>query len=199
MATLTLPNTFSPNTTILSAAVNSNFTTIYNDYNGNITNANIAAGAAIALSKLASVPRVAAFSSSNPSIANNTVTYLTFDSEDHDTDTMHSTVSNTGRLTATTAGVYLIVASANWKDAAAAGLRAVGISRNAARTNLAYVQTVGTAGQTTYQQAVIVYPLNAGDYVEMWVQQNSGGALVMDAGTWPGNTNVFQATYVGKN
>lgn len=52
MATITIPNTFTPNTTIQSAQVNSNFTTIVNDYNGNVTNANIASGAAIANSKL---------------------------------------------------------------------------------------------------------------------------------------------------
>lgn len=52
MSTIALPNTFTSGTTIQSAQVNSNFTTIYNDYNGNITNANIASGAAIAASKL---------------------------------------------------------------------------------------------------------------------------------------------------
>lgn len=55
MATIALPNTFTSGTTIQSAQVNSNFTTIYNDYNGNVTNANIAAGAAIVDTKLASI------------------------------------------------------------------------------------------------------------------------------------------------
>lgn len=54
MALITKPNTFASGTTIISAYVNSNFDTMYNDYNGNITNANIAPGAAIALSKLES-------------------------------------------------------------------------------------------------------------------------------------------------
>jgi hypothetical protein len=52
MATITLPNTFTAGTTIVSADVNSNFSTIYNDYNGNITNANISASAAISDTKL---------------------------------------------------------------------------------------------------------------------------------------------------
>lgn len=55
MSNISLPNTFTSGTTILSAAVNSNFTTIYNDYNGNITNANIASGAAIVDTKLAQI------------------------------------------------------------------------------------------------------------------------------------------------
>lgn len=51
-ATIVLPNTFTAGATIKSAEVNSNFTTIYNDYNGNITNANISASAGIVASKL---------------------------------------------------------------------------------------------------------------------------------------------------
>lgn len=55
MSLISKPKTFTSGTTILSADVNSDFDTIYNDYNGNITNANIAAGAAITDSKLASI------------------------------------------------------------------------------------------------------------------------------------------------
>jgi len=53
MATIIIPNTFSAGATIVASQHNANFSTIYNDYNGNITNANIAAAAAIAYSKLA--------------------------------------------------------------------------------------------------------------------------------------------------
>ena len=52
MALITKPNTFSAGAIIVAAEHNSNFDTIYNDYNGNITNANLAAGAAIVGSKL---------------------------------------------------------------------------------------------------------------------------------------------------
>lgn len=41
------------NTNILAAEVDDDFDTLYNDYNGNITNANIASAAAIATSKIA--------------------------------------------------------------------------------------------------------------------------------------------------
>ena len=44
--------TFSVGATVIAAEHNTNFNTIYNDYNGNITDANIAAGALIQLSKL---------------------------------------------------------------------------------------------------------------------------------------------------
>ena len=52
MANITKPNTFTSGTTILSAEVNSNFDTIYNEFNGSITNANISASAAISPSKI---------------------------------------------------------------------------------------------------------------------------------------------------
>ena len=53
MALINIPNTFTAGTVAVAAQVNSNFSTIADDYNGNITNANIAASAAIADSKLA--------------------------------------------------------------------------------------------------------------------------------------------------
>jgi hypothetical protein len=52
MAIITKPHTFSPGAVILSTEHNSNFDTVYNDYNGGITNANISATASIAASKI---------------------------------------------------------------------------------------------------------------------------------------------------
>lgn len=52
MALVSKNYTFSSGAVILASEHNSNFDTIYNDYNGNITNANVASGANIALSKL---------------------------------------------------------------------------------------------------------------------------------------------------
>lgn len=56
MAIIIKPFDFIPGTVIRSLEVNQDFDTIYTDYNGNITNANVAAGAAIAFSKLAALP-----------------------------------------------------------------------------------------------------------------------------------------------
>ena len=53
MATISKPNTFSAGATIVASEHNDNFDTIYNDYNGNITNANLSASAAIVDTKLA--------------------------------------------------------------------------------------------------------------------------------------------------
>lgn len=52
MSLIVIPNTFSAGAVIIASQHNSNFSTIYSDYNGNIDNNNIASGAAIAYSKL---------------------------------------------------------------------------------------------------------------------------------------------------
>lgn len=55
MATISKPNTFSAGGTIVASEHNDNYDTIYNDYNGNITNANISGSAAIVDTKLAQI------------------------------------------------------------------------------------------------------------------------------------------------
>ena len=52
MAVITKSHSFSAGTTAKSAEVNTNFDTIYNEFNGSIANANIDANASIATSKL---------------------------------------------------------------------------------------------------------------------------------------------------
>lgn len=52
MALISKTHTFSAGATIVASEHNTNYDTIYNDYNGNITNANISGSAAIAASKL---------------------------------------------------------------------------------------------------------------------------------------------------
>lgn len=118
---------------------------------------------------------VRAYNNANISIATATVTALTFDSERHDTDTMHSTSVNTGRLTATTAGKYLIwanvVIAAN-----AAGLRIVSLRVNGS-TIIGSVRALGSASTDAYVNLATVYSLAANDYVEVTVYQDTGGAL----------------------
>ena len=81
MATITKNNTFTAGATILAAEHNANFDTIYNDYNGNVTNANVAAAAAIAYSKLnlaASITAADADTSSVMAYASSRVTSGSF-------------------------------------------------------------------------------------------------------------------------
>lgn len=52
MSIISKPNTFSPGATIVASEHNDNFNTIYNEFNGNINNANISNSASISYSKL---------------------------------------------------------------------------------------------------------------------------------------------------
>lgn len=55
MALVTKQHTFTPGSTILSAEHNTNFNDIYDEFNGNIENANIKSGAGITDNKLAQI------------------------------------------------------------------------------------------------------------------------------------------------
>lgn len=55
MALISIPNTFTVGAVIVASQHNSNFSTIYSDYNGNVDNNNIAASAAIVDTKLAQI------------------------------------------------------------------------------------------------------------------------------------------------
>ena len=55
MALVSIPNTFTVGAVIVASQHNANFSTIYSDYNGNITDANISASANIADTKLAQI------------------------------------------------------------------------------------------------------------------------------------------------
>jgi hypothetical protein len=76
MATITKPYTFSNGAIIQASEHNSCFDTIYNDYNGNINNTNIASNAAIVGTKL-DLTTVGAIGSSSPSTGNFTLVFAT--------------------------------------------------------------------------------------------------------------------------
>lgn len=131
--------------------------------------------------------------SANISIANNVNTVLTFDTEDHDTNAMHSTISNTSRLTAVVAGTYIITGDVTFASGAA-GNRTAAIKKNA----LSYLGINGrvtTATGVETVNVVTVAQLAATDYVELEVNQVSGGAL--NVTTVAGKSPVFSMVRVG--
>ena len=114
-------------------------------------------------------------------IANNTATIPTFDSERWDTDTMHSTSANTSRLTCQTAGLYLIIGHISWA-ASAVGRRVLSILLNGATTLATDSRMpVTDAAIPTRQTCPAMYRLAAGDYVELQVLQLSGGNLNIES------------------
>lgn len=126
------------------------------------------------------VPGARVTHSANQSVLNGTATALNFNSERYDTDNIHSTSSNTSRLTCVTPGRYSISTNIRF-DINATGYRKVGILLNGA-TYIAFQTQPAVSGVETDISLTTQYQLVAGNYVEVWVQQNSGGALNVISG-----------------
>lgn len=116
-------------------------------------------------------------------------TALTFDTERFDTDNMHSTVSNTTRITFNTAGVYVVQGQVNWPTNGA-GERYTYIRLNGA-TEIATDSKAGAAiTDAVGQNVTIIYKFAATDYVELLTAQTTGGNLTPGA-------EEFSAVWVG--
>src|SRR3990167_3110534 len=119
---------------------------------------------------------VRATNSANESIGDSTNTDLTFNGENYDTDTMHSTTTNTNRLTINTTGKYLFIGNVDW-DASATGYRELRILVNGT-TIIGSNGVPGSATAAANRQTVVAeYTMAATDYVTLNVRQTSGGAL----------------------
>lgn len=118
-------------------------------------------------------------------IPTSTDTAVAFDAEDYDTDTMHSTSSNTSRLTMTTAGKYLIICGGRF-EANANGLRDSYIRKNGTTIiGPSYRQLGSTAA--IFLNTSVIDTFAANDYVEFLLFQDSGGDLIFErsAGRYP--------------
>lgn len=129
------------------------------------------------LNFLYGAPRCRVYKTTNFATATATAAAVTFNAERYDNDSMHSTSSNTSRITMTTAGVYLVGACIEWTGNAT-GAREAAIRLNGS-TVLAsdLVPLTGSAGASCIQVVQCVYAFSAADYVEVRVTQSSGGAL----------------------
>lgn len=144
-------------------------------------------------------PRVLVKNSVVQDLVNATWTALTWNQEDADTDGIHSTSSNTSRLTAVTAGRYFVTISIRWEDhiLGYSGVRGVQVRKNSAgavgsgscvcidmrhhQDNL--TGSIGAANQST---CGYVY-LGVGDYVEAFGYQTDGGNSEVSHTTTSGN------------
>ncbi len=120
------------------------------------------------------LPACRVYNSANQSINNTTLTAVTFNSERFDTDSIHSTVSSTSRLTCQTAGVYYIFGNGVWASAPGAN-SFMCILLNAGTT----IAAQGTVNNSVQNQTEVscLYKLAVSDYVEFVVFQSSGGAI----------------------
>lgn len=124
------------------------------------------------------------YNSANISIANATFTAVAFDSERVDVGGMHSTSSNTSRLVvpADNAGWFDSKACASFTANATAN-RFAAIRLNGSTYLARQVQPACTVSATSDLAFSRDYQLIVGDYLELVVEQDSGGALNLLAST----------------
>jgi len=124
----------------------------------------------------------------NQTIGNFSDTSIAFDAEVWDTGSMHSTTTNNTRLTATRAGVYLVVGNIRWASVGA-DTRSLWIALTGNQIARVGVQNVEDMEVSTITR------MSVGDYVELKVRQNSAGSVdVTLTGT---RSPIFAAAYLG--
>jgi hypothetical protein len=136
------------------------------------------------------------FNSADQTIANATATAVTFNSESFDTNSFHSTSSNTSRITIPSGkdGYYLFAAGCRFNADSATGIRAMYLYKNGAEiwAGTFFAPTNTTVNETlTYTQ---IFSAVATDYFELYVYQSTGGNYGLNGGS---AKTTLQATYLG--
>lgn len=112
------------------------------------------------------------YASGTQSFSNASAAAFTWDSESYDTNSFHSTSTNTSRLTVPTTGYYLIASKIMWASNSTTS-RISELKKNG--TGVSYLET-GADDVTALELTDILYA-TAGDYFELFGYQNSGGTL----------------------
>jgi hypothetical protein len=122
------------------------------------------------------VPNARVYNNANVALANNAEASVTFNTESFDEGDLHSTSSNTNRLTVAVAGLYALGASIRFA-ANATGYRYAYFRLNGATPIGVAIAQTNSAAVDTVCAPTAIYRLDAGDWVEVRAYQNSGGAL----------------------
>lgn len=125
-------------------------------------------------------PTVEAYNTTNLSIANNTATTVTCNTELYDTDSMHSISSNTSRITFATAGLYIVNFVCAWNKNSI-GDRVAWVRKNGSDASILSFESKRTGGSDLIVGHCVTLEdtFVATDYVEGRVQQTSGGNLLL--------------------
>lgn len=129
--------------------------------------------------KIGTFPAARVYNSANLATTDATPLDLTFNTERFDGPsglTLHSTSSNTGRMTLPVAGVYLLTLNVEWA-ANATGYRKVSFLLNGSLT-IASASTLNLGASVPVPQTLVtIYKFAASDYVHPTVLQNSGSTI----------------------
>lgn len=124
----------------------------------------------------ATQPRASAYNNTTQSINSGSDTALTFNSEDWDVGSMHSTSANTSRITVPTGGDGLYVVTAQTLCENASDYSCVLKLKKNGTTEFGSGDSRPSASLNGSAKATAWVTLAAADYVEVLVNQNSGSA-----------------------
>jgi hypothetical protein len=159
-----------------------------------VTAAEIAAGA-VGSGELDIIPAVRCGKTLSQSIPTGSIfTPITFNQHDYDQSGMHSTVTNTSRITVPKTGIYHVFANLRL-ESQGSGWQ-VNLRKNGPTTTLDYFNPAAYQTQSdprlTFGQD---YLLQAGDYIELYVANFDGATTRLVYGD---NGAHFGATYLGR-
>jgi hypothetical protein len=150
---------------------------------GEVENGTYMNSLSLAVAFLLNPPRTMCYNSAVHTMTSGTPLMFTWDTEQYDTDGIHSPTTNPSRLTPQTAGLYHVEGQIDFA-ASAVGARQVGILFNGSTAAAYDTQPTGSA---VLQCSKDIYFNGTTDYVELQGLQTSGGNLNDTAGpglTW---------------
>jgi hypothetical protein len=154
------------------------------------TNLDIPGTANVTYLSVTGNPICEAYNSASISIPDATTTTLNWDSEYVDNGGLHSTVSNTSRMTITKSGWYFVNVYITWAHNAT-GYRRITLYKNGSLNGGESTTLPVIAGQYNTQSINVIRYYSVGDYVEVKAYQNSGGNLNLNSGGASVNESYF--------
>jgi len=140
------------------------------------------------------VPACVLYNDANISINNNSWTNIAgFNTELTDTDTMHDPSTNPGRITFTTAGLYVYGYSLAY-DTGTLSRHAL-VRLNGATDLYPVLRQYVASADVCYLSSAGIRVFSASDYIEVRTYQNSGGALNILAYAY--TSPIFWAAKIG--
>lgn len=164
---------------------------------GNVAPASWGNGVVAYLLNLANPPACRVYHNTTQSLADSTFTVLAFNSERFDTDGMHDTVTNNSRITAKTAGLYMVgftfdVAAAGDYSAVTASFLVNGT------TSISWAaEYPNTRSDNQRLVAQTLWKFAVNDYVEVRAFQDNTANTARNVSASASSSPEFWAVWVG--